>query len=476
MTVTPPSPGGRFTQLRRASQAGSVHTWGESLEGKRLDTSFTAGGDGVECSLRSKRPRRLSGLLGSSGVRAFPGLGPGGPLPSVGLTAGVCRLASLWLRLSSRLCCCSLKPFCFCRASVIHRGPCSFSWSRALSRECRLCREGFSGMLMEGKKDFFSLGSSSLGVCAWLLLCRRATAELSSTTSPCSLPKGSGSLPVLWATTSLGSTLGSGEGGALDTTAVGLGDPCGAPGLERKAPGVGDASEKCAPAPSLTDEGGLGVSENTGVLSGVESGSMGVRGEGTPSKLSPALSEFLLESPNFFLAGVMENLALADMVFLRLECGNEDWFASSPPGPSLLLALLLLRSRPSLVVSRGSCHLLTLLQDPRNGHPLQILARRGAHCGTASRLMDSMVPLGGRTLLDLGDFTGVLCAGAGWLAVSLASVAMVTAHLGLNASLFCFTLFSTKRKNKNQASKHIAGHDAVNAHERYKLHKVIGSW
>lgn len=53
-------------------------------------------------------------------------------------------LASLWLRRSSRLCCCSLKPFCFCRASVIHRGPASFSWTRELSSECLLCSEGFS--------------------------------------------------------------------------------------------------------------------------------------------------------------------------------------------------------------------------------------------------------------------------------------------------------------------------------------------
>lgn len=37
-----------------------------------------------------------------------------------------------------------------------------------------------------------------------------------------------------------------------------------------------------------------------------------------------------------------------------------------------------------------------------------VLSRRGAACGTASRLMDSMVPVGGRTRLDLGDFTGVL--------------------------------------------------------------------
>lgn len=34
-----------------ASQAGSVDTWGESLEGKRFDTSLTAGGDGVESEI-----------------------------------------------------------------------------------------------------------------------------------------------------------------------------------------------------------------------------------------------------------------------------------------------------------------------------------------------------------------------------------------------------------------------------------------
>lgn len=62
-----------------------MDTCGESLEGKRFDTSLTEGGDGVEsaistvtelgkvlaffrCSRRSNRPRRLSGLLGSSGV------------------------------------------------------------------------------------------------------------------------------------------------------------------------------------------------------------------------------------------------------------------------------------------------------------------------------------------------------------------------------------------------------------------------
>lgn len=37
-----------------------------------------------------------------------------------------------------------------------------------------------------------------------------------------------------------------------------------------------------------------------------------------------------------------------------------------------------------------------------------VLSRRGTDCGTESRLMDSMVPVGGRTRLDLGDFTGVL--------------------------------------------------------------------
>lgn len=38
-----------------------------------------------------------------------------------------------------------------------------------------------------------------------------------------------------------------------------------------------------------------------------------------------------------------------------------------------------------------------------------VLSKRGADCGTESRLMDSIVPVGGRTRLDLGDFTGVLC-------------------------------------------------------------------
>lgn len=35
-------------RLAKASQAGSVDTCCESPGGKRLDTSFTAGGDGVE--------------------------------------------------------------------------------------------------------------------------------------------------------------------------------------------------------------------------------------------------------------------------------------------------------------------------------------------------------------------------------------------------------------------------------------------
>lgn len=38
-------------RLARASQAGSVDTCGESLEGKRFDTSLTAGGDGVESAI-----------------------------------------------------------------------------------------------------------------------------------------------------------------------------------------------------------------------------------------------------------------------------------------------------------------------------------------------------------------------------------------------------------------------------------------
>ena len=45
-----------------------------------------------------------------------------------------------------------------------------------------------------------------------------------------------------------------------------------------------------------------------------------------------------------------------------------------------------------------------------------VLSRHGAHCGTASRLIDSMVPVGWRTLLDLGDLRGGLCTGACWLA------------------------------------------------------------
>ena len=45
-----------------------------------------------------------------------------------------------------------------------------------------------------------------------------------------------------------------------------------------------------------------------------------------------------------------------------------------------------------------------------------VLSRHGVHCGTASRLIDSMVPVGGRTLLDLGDLRGGLCSGACWLA------------------------------------------------------------
>lgn len=129
-----------------------------------------------KCSLRSNRPRRLSGLLSSSGVW---GLEEGLVLPllSVGLISAACKgvvtagsgscgavgkggtgaltlslslvcfsasLLSLWLRRSSRFCCCSLKPFCFCRARVIHKGPASLSWTFGLSRECLLWRDGFS--------------------------------------------------------------------------------------------------------------------------------------------------------------------------------------------------------------------------------------------------------------------------------------------------------------------------------------------
>lgn len=49
-----------------------------------------------------------------------------------------------------------------------------------------------------------------------------------------------------------------------------------------------------------------------------------------------------------------------------------------------------------------------------------VLSKQGPVCGTASRLMDSMVPVGGRARLDLGDFAGGLLGGgggtAGWVA------------------------------------------------------------
>lgn len=44
-------------RLARASQAGSVDTCGESLDGKRFDTSLTAGGDGVESAISTKTTR-----------------------------------------------------------------------------------------------------------------------------------------------------------------------------------------------------------------------------------------------------------------------------------------------------------------------------------------------------------------------------------------------------------------------------------
>ena len=44
-------------RLARASQAGSVDC-GESLEGKRFDTSLTAGGDGVESAISTETRAR----------------------------------------------------------------------------------------------------------------------------------------------------------------------------------------------------------------------------------------------------------------------------------------------------------------------------------------------------------------------------------------------------------------------------------
>lgn len=75
-------------------------------------------------------------------IRSFGGKG----VLTLSLVCFSASLASLWLRRSSRLCCCSLKPFCFCRASVIHKGPVSlsFSWTLELSSECLLWSDGFS--------------------------------------------------------------------------------------------------------------------------------------------------------------------------------------------------------------------------------------------------------------------------------------------------------------------------------------------
>lgn len=73
-------------RLARASQAGSVHTCGESPEGKRLDTSLTAGGDGVESAISTETARHTETLVGITsrkhhlielGVRALTGDGAG---------------------------------------------------------------------------------------------------------------------------------------------------------------------------------------------------------------------------------------------------------------------------------------------------------------------------------------------------------------------------------------------------------------
>lgn len=45
-------------RLARASQAGSVDTCGESPEGKRFDTSLTAGGEGVESAISTETTNR----------------------------------------------------------------------------------------------------------------------------------------------------------------------------------------------------------------------------------------------------------------------------------------------------------------------------------------------------------------------------------------------------------------------------------
>lgn len=83
------------------------------------------------------------------------------------------------------------------------------------------------GMLMEGKNDLFSLGSSSPWTWLWLLLCSRA--EGSSLLPACSWMDES--TPIVLSTeSSLGdswATLGSGDGGGVGAAPVGLGDVTG---------------------------------------------------------------------------------------------------------------------------------------------------------------------------------------------------------------------------------------------------------
>lgn len=60
-------------RLARASQAGSVDTCGESLEGKRFDTSLTEGGDGVESAISTETTNQGQNLVTNGLVTAFTG-------------------------------------------------------------------------------------------------------------------------------------------------------------------------------------------------------------------------------------------------------------------------------------------------------------------------------------------------------------------------------------------------------------------
>lgn len=80
---------------------------------------------------------------------------------SLSLACFSASLASLWILLSSLVCCCSLKPFCFCKARVIHNGPASFSCARELSKECLLCNDGFS----VGERSYLNNDSGNMLQC-----------------------------------------------------------------------------------------------------------------------------------------------------------------------------------------------------------------------------------------------------------------------------------------------------------------------